>query len=390
MCCPLYIIRCDAPSFRLSKSQKKVLKKMTAYLLTGKGDPKAPKNPDNEGQVKEAKVSKPVRPGSGPDPTKPPCRKARDIRIERRAQKKKAEQPPSLEPSTSADHSMATAGVSTANNAANGCKSLEELFLIPTPDQNPMHHLEIKLVRSHPRSPEFEATFKDSHSVYVKYQTHVHKDDPDDCTVRKYTRFLVDSPLVHEQGPTEWECGYGSYHQQYYLDGRLIMVGVIDILPNALSSKYLYYDTDYEFLTLGTFSALSELVLVRKLHASNPNFRYYCMGYYVHGCQKMNYKGNFAPSYLLSPVTNEYVPIEKCRPKLEVSKYACLSDEAVPETPVESYLDSVPVVLRNQAMPFGLVKAITKGLEQEEEKVKEYASLVGPDVAQRSLLFLKA
>ncbi len=26
-------------------------------------------------------------------------------------------------------------------------------------------------------------------------------------------------------------CGYGSFHQQYWLDGRLVAVGVVDILP---------------------------------------------------------------------------------------------------------------------------------------------------------------
>ena len=50
--------------------------------------------------------------------------------------------------------------------------------------------------------------------------------------------------------------GYGSFHQQYILDGKIICVGVIDILPSLVSSKYLYYDPDYGFLNLGTYSAL--------------------------------------------------------------------------------------------------------------------------------------
>ena len=50
--------------------------------------------------------------------------------------------------------------------------------------------------------------------------------------------------------------GFGSFHQQYLLDGKIIMVGVIDILPHCISSVYLYYDPEYFFLTLGTYSAL--------------------------------------------------------------------------------------------------------------------------------------
>ena len=50
--------------------------------------------------------------------------------------------------------------------------------------------------------------------------------------------------------------GYGSFHQHYILDGKIIAVGVIDILPHSVSSVYLYYDPDYSFLSLGTYSAL--------------------------------------------------------------------------------------------------------------------------------------
>lgn len=50
--------------------------------------------------------------------------------------------------------------------------------------------------------------------------------------------------------------GYGSFHQQYYLDDRLIAVGVIDILPLCVSSVYFFYDPDYRFLSLGSYASL--------------------------------------------------------------------------------------------------------------------------------------
>lgn len=50
--------------------------------------------------------------------------------------------------------------------------------------------------------------------------------------------------------------GYGSFHQQYWLDDKLIAVAVIDILPSCVSSVYFFYDPDYSFLSLGTYSSL--------------------------------------------------------------------------------------------------------------------------------------
>ncbi|MEQ2188606.1 hypothetical protein GOODEAATRI_016807 [Goodea atripinnis] len=50
--------------------------------------------------------------------------------------------------------------------------------------------------------------------------------------------------------------GYGSFHQQYWLDGRIVAVGVIDILPTCVSSVYLYYHPDFASLSLGSYSAL--------------------------------------------------------------------------------------------------------------------------------------
>lgn len=54
--------------------------------------------------------------------------------------------------------------------------------------------------------------------------------------------------------------GFGTFHNQYWLDDKLIAVGVVDILPSCISSVYLYYDPDYGFLSLGVYSALRYLL----------------------------------------------------------------------------------------------------------------------------------
>ena len=218
----------------------------------------------------------------------------------------------------------------------------------------------------------------------------IHNDKEDDVTMEKYKRFLVESPLIPEHGPKEWDIGYGSYHQQYYLDGRLIMVGVVDILPQYVSSKYLYYDTFYAHLKLGVVSALNEIALTRRLHSTNQMLRYYIMGYYQHGCQKMRYKGGYAPSYLLCTHTNTYVSIDKCLSKLDMAKYSKFADDEIldesTKNPVESYIDSTYLLLGNhRAVLYGILK-MEAG--QDIAAVREYAELVGPKIVNNALLVI--
>ena len=62
-----------------------------------------------------------------------------------------------------------------------------------------------------------------------------HGDDPAELSPGRYKAFLVDTPLlpVPAGPPGVPECGYGSFHQLYLLDGRLIAVGVVDVLPRC-------------------------------------------------------------------------------------------------------------------------------------------------------------
>lgn len=144
---------------------------------------------------------------------------------------------------------------------------------------NLQNQLEIRLVRSFPPSKEFKESLMKEHEVYTKYQTIIHKDKPTECSLPQFKRFLCDSPLLSTsyKGPLNNldlknlsneknfrrnivgdinSIGYGSFHQQYILNGKIIAVGVIDILKNCVSSVYFFYDPDYQFLNLGTFSAL--------------------------------------------------------------------------------------------------------------------------------------
>jgi arginine-tRNA-protein transferase len=44
---------------------------------------------------------------------------------------------------------------------------------------------------------------------------------------------------------------YGSYHQLYKIDGTLIAMAVLDILPKCVSSVYFMYDKTWERFSMG-------------------------------------------------------------------------------------------------------------------------------------------
>ncbi|EPS68999.1 hypothetical protein M569_05762, partial [Genlisea aurea] len=170
----------------------------------------------------------------------------------------------------------------------------------------------------------------EEYSLYKKYQVAVHNDTPDVVTKESYKRFLVDTPLIHippnSHRATTPPCGFGSFHQQYLIDGKLVAVGVIDILPNCLSSKYLFWDPDVPFLSLGKYAALEEIRWVHENQLHCPSLQYYYLGYYIHSCSKMRYKAAYRPSELLCPLRYRWILYDIAKPLLDRRKYVVLSD----------------------------------------------------------------
>ncbi|KAG5237469.1 arginyl-tRNA--protein transferase [Salix suchowensis] len=188
------------------------------------------------------------------------------------------------------------------------------LRLSPVHPQGKRRRLEIRLKRSSFDPEEF--------ALYRRYQIKVHNDAPDHVSEISYRRFLVDTPLVPVQPSGDSRvppCGFGSFHQQYVIDGRLVAVGVIDILPKCLSSKYLFWDPDFAFLSPGKYSALQEIGWVKENEVRCPSLQYYYLGYYIHSCSKMRYKAAYCPSELLCPLRYH-------QPLLDRKPYVVLSD----------------------------------------------------------------
>ena len=153
--------------------------------------------------------------------------------------------------------------------------------------------------------------------MFLRYQTQIHHDPTSRWPDSALKRFLcdgLDRSVVKVGGKTK---KLGSYHQCYRLDGKLVAVGVLDLLPHAVSSVYLFYDPDFAHFDWGKISALREIAL-----AAEGGYKYYYMGYYIHSCVKMRYKADYKPSYLLDPETNEWNRFDETyRQKLDKRKY---------------------------------------------------------------------
>ncbi|KAG4301777.1 hypothetical protein PCK1_001753 [Pneumocystis canis] len=153
----------------------------------------------------------------------------------------------------------------------------------------------------------FKVTFESSvytdekYELYINYQTEIHKETLKHLKKENFIRFLCDTPLMYDS-----KTGYGSFHQCYRLDGKLIAMAVIDILPGGVSSVYFMYESNVRHLCLGKVSVCREVSIVQERKSE-----FYYMGFYIHNHQKMRYKGEYRPSKLLDPETYDWVPIEK-------------------------------------------------------------------------------
>ena len=199
---------------------------------------------------------------------------------------------------------------------------------------------------------------EEEYRLWRRYQVSVHGDDEGSLSEFSYRRFLVDTPLRLTNAPirepeddetqggwVEWPGykggrkkkkapatqsgdvfssdagsrprmvpppprGFGSFHHQYRVDGRLVAVGVVDVLPKCLSSKYFFWEPSFAWASLGKLGALREIEWVRRAANESDTLRHYYLGYYIHDCPKMRYKAEYAPAELKCAVTGRWTPLD--------------------------------------------------------------------------------
>ncbi|KAI9885991.1 MAG: SM-like, degradation of cytoplasmic mRNAs and positively regulates transcription initiation [Watsoniomyces obsoletus] len=186
--------------------------------------------------------------------------------------------------------------------------------------------------RRRPPEPDhrFEVTLErddfteEKYALFENYQRNVHKEPSSAVSRGGFRRFLCSSPL-HNSVVTQdgVEQRLGSYHQCYRLDGELVAMGVLDLLPQCVSAIYFIYNQEMTPWAFGKIGALREALL-----AMEGNYRYYYMGYYIHSCPKMRYKRDYKTQDVLDPETFDWDPLDDdFLQRLDTQKYVCLSRE---------------------------------------------------------------
>ena len=128
------------------------------------------------------------------------------------------------------------------------------------------------------------------YALFADYQKNVHKEPPSKASASQFKSWLcygLDRSIYDQDGKAR---RIGSYHQCYRLNGRLIAMGVLDIMPHCVSSVYLMlvlhpfyfaaialmiyrYHSSVERWEFGKLSALQEAAL-----AVEGGYRYHYMG----------------------------------------------------------------------------------------------------------------
>ena len=150
---------------------------------------------------------------------------------------------------------------------------------------------------------------REAFDLYNTY--HIEKHEKPLKSMFSYTEHIVNSPVQNQMVDG---VEYGTFHQLYRLDGKLVAIGIIDVVPKGIVSIYMWYDISKEVAkySFGVYSALKEIELVGKYHERNPEMH----NYYMQGWNKVNkklaYKSNYGPGHFYCPtIVGEWVEREE-------------------------------------------------------------------------------
>jgi arginyl-tRNA---protein transferase len=221
-----------------------------------------------------------------------------------------------------------------------------------------VHEAEFANIRK-PLGPahRFEVTLEpddftqEKYDLYLNYQMSVHHEDASKNSPDQFQNFLCNSPLDRvERVVNGANQQFGAFHQMYRLDGRLIAMGVIDLLPGCVSGVYFIYHSDFDKWAFGKLSALREACLALEGH-----YDYYYMGYYIHSCTKMRYKNDYPPQYFLDLDSLEWIPLDDFNRSL-MDKHCFVSMAKLKE---RAKLERVDLIeLKDNHDAFGTTKSI--------------------------------
>lgn len=123
------------------------------------------------------------------------------------------------------------------------------------------------------------ALFEQAHfDLYLLYQKNRHTDsNMASSTKDDYINFLS----------SEW-CN--TLFVEFSCAGELAGVAIIDLLDNALSAVYTFFDSRFSKRSLGVYAVLWQIEYAKSL-----GLDWIYLGFWIEQCQKMSYKINYQP-----------------------------------------------------------------------------------------------
>jgi len=127
-----------------------------------------------------------------------------------------------------------------------------------------------------------DLTSEAAYALYQRYIAERHRDgDMYPATREQYEAFIKTKTVE-------------TRFYLFYAGEKLIAVSVSDGLEQGLSAVYTFFDPDESKRSLGNFVILWQLQKCQELQLP-----YLFLGYWVKGCQKMQYKSEYRPLELL-------------------------------------------------------------------------------------------
>ncbi len=89
---------------------------------------------------------------------------------------------------------------------------------------------------------------------------------------------------------------------EFLIKDELAAIAVVDIVGNALSAVYTFFEPDFSGYGLGVNAILWQIEWAKQLE---KEFLY--LGFWIKRCQKMSYKSNYQPLQVLKD--KQWVPL---------------------------------------------------------------------------------
>ncbi|MEZ6140432.1 MAG: arginyltransferase [Zavarzinella sp.] len=177
-------------------------------------------------------------------------------------------------------------GYSMFHPVCNGCRACQSLR-IPVKEYRPNRSQRRSLQENNDLTLEITSPSVTDEKLELYHRYHLFQSDhrgwqdraPINSTA--YADSFCDNPFDSE----EWN---------FRLDGKLIAVGYVDRLQESLSAIYFYYDPAYRDRSLGTYNVCKIIQA-----ATQAGLKYVYLGYYVQGCQSLEYKAKFRPNEVI-------------------------------------------------------------------------------------------